>query len=152
MQIRKIVFVSEENTFTSPVAEAIARDKYKISKIELESRGMVVLFPEPPNPKGVTIAKSRGVNMDSHKAKAIEKTLFAPDVLVLTMTEKTKNTIYESFDTAVNVYTIKEYVGMDGDLDTPYGKGLKEYGECYNQIEELVEKVLWKLELLTNNE
>lgn len=148
MQIRKIVFVSEENTFTSPAAEAIARDKYRLENIELESRGMVVLFPEPANPKGVTIAKSRGVDMEKHKAKAIDASIFAPDVLVLAMTGKSKNEIYESFDTAMNVYTIKEYVGMDGDLDTPYGKGLKEYGECYNRIEELVEKVLEKLELI----
>lgn len=148
MQIRKIVFISEDNTFTSPAAEAIARDKYKADNIELASRGLVVLFPEPANPKGVTIAKSRGVDMEKHTATPADGQLFAPDVLVLTMTNKSKNAIYERYDTAVNVYTIKEYVGETGDIDTPYGKGLKEYGECYNQIESYVGKVLRKLGII----
>lgn len=145
MQYKKIIFVSEENTYTSPVAEAIMRTKLGDMEVKVESCGTVVLFPEPANPKGVTIAKSRGINMEEHRAKPVKPEMFDDETLVLVMTDKIKAFLYERYNNAVNVYTIKEFVGMRGDVETPYGKGLKEYGESYTQMEELVNKVIDKL-------
>ncbi len=145
MQYGKIIFVSEENLFTSPVAEAVMKRKLQGEDIEIESRGTVVLFPEPANPKGVTIAKSRGIDMEGHRAKSIDKDMFGNYVLVLAMTEKIKTYLYEQYNNAVNVYTIKEFVGMQGDVETPYGKSLKEYGESYTQIENLINMLIEKI-------
>lgn len=111
------------------------------SETEVSSCGMVVLFPEPANPKGIAIAKSRGINMEEHRAKAASDNMFGTDVLVLVMSEKIKAAVYEKYKNAVNIYTIKEFAGLDGDVEAPYGKGMKEYGEVYTQIEELVSMV-----------
>lgn len=148
MQLKKIIFVSEENTFTSPVAAAILRDKLESTGIEVSSRGMVVLFPEPANPKGIAIAKGRGIDMESHRARLIDAEMFGIDVLILTMTEKIKTELYEEFNDAVNVFALKEYIGEDGDVVTPYGKGMKEYGEVYQEIEELVQIVYERVKAL----
>ena len=148
MQYKKIIFVSEENTYTSPVAEAIMKDKLKregLSGVEVESCGRVVLFCEPANPKAIAIAKARGVEMEQHRAVSIEGSAFGSDVLILVMTEKIKLSLYETYTQAMNVYTIKEFVGETGDIDTPYGKGMKEYGEVFNQLDELTDKVIKKL-------
>lgn len=148
MTYGKIIFVSEENIFTSPVAETIMKKKLLESgdsKTRVSSCGMVVLFPEPANPKGVAIAKSRGINMEEHRAKAADDSMFGTDVLVLVMSERIKAAVYEKYKNAVNIYTIKEFVGLDGDVETPYGKGMKEYGEVYTQLEELVTMVIKKL-------
>lgn len=145
MKYKKIIFVSLENSFTSPVAEVIMKEKLKDYNIEVESRGMVVLFREPANPKGVAIAKCKGLNLDKHKAKQIKNNIFNDDVLVLVMTEKIKINIYEKYINAVNVYTIKEFVGGDGDIESPFGKGMKDYGDSYNIIEELMDEVVQKL-------
>ncbi len=61
------------------------------------------------------------------------------------MSERIKAAVYEKYKNAVNIYTIKEFVGLDGDIETPYGKGMKEYGEVYTQLEELVDMVIKKL-------
>ena len=148
MTYKKIIFVSEENTFTSPVAETLMRKKLLErgdSVTRVDSCGRVVLFPEPANPKGVAIAKSRGINMEEHRAKAADDSMFGSDVLVLVMSERIKASVYEQYKNAVNIYTIKEFTGLDGDVETPYGKGMKEYGEVYTQLEELVSMVIEKL-------
>lgn len=115
------------------------------NETKVSSCGMVVLFPEPANPKGVAIAKSRGVDMEEHRAKAADEAMFGEDVLVLVMSEKIKAAVYEKYKNAVNIYTIKEFVGLDGDVEAPYGKGMKEYGEVYTQLEELVSMVIEKI-------
>lgn len=113
--------------------------------IKVSSCGMVVLFPEPANPKGVAIAKSRGIDMEAHRARAANEGMFGEDVLVLVMSERIKSAVYEKYKNAVNIYTIKEFAGLDGDVETPYGKGMKEYGEVYTQLEELVSMVIEKI-------
>lgn len=148
MTYRNIIFVSEENVFTSPVAEAIMKKKLMEdgdNETKVSSCGMVVLFPEPANPKGVAIAKSRGINMEEHRAKAADESMFGTDVLVLVMSERTKASVYEKYKNAVNIYTIKEFAGLEGDVETPYGKGMKEYGDVYTQLEELVSMVIEKI-------
>lgn len=114
-------------------------------KTQVSSCGMVVLFPEPANPKGVAIAKSRGLNIEEHRARALSADIFGTDVLVLTMSEKIKASIYEKYKNAVNIYTIKEFVGLEGDVEAPYGKGVKEYGEVYTQLEKLVSMIMEKI-------
>lgn len=148
MTYSEIIFVSEENIFTSPVAQAIMKKKLSDNgdnETKVSSCGMVVLFPEPANPKGVAIAKSRGIDMEEHRAKAADEAMFGEDVLVLVMSEKIKAAVYEKYKNAVNIYTIKEFVGLDGDVEAPYGKGMKEYGEVYTQLEELVSMVIEKI-------
>ena len=148
MTYKKIIFVSEENVFTSPAAEAIMKKKLLEDgdrETQVYSCGMIVLFPEPANPKGVAIAKSRGINMEEHRARAADESMFGTDVLVLAMLERTKAAVYEKYKNAVNIYTIKEFVGLEGDIETPYGKGMREYGDVYTQLEELVSMVIEKI-------
>ena len=42
----KLLFVDTQNTCVSPIAEAIMQDRFKLEDILIESRGLVVLFPE----------------------------------------------------------------------------------------------------------
>ena len=42
--------------------------------------------------------------------------------LVLTMTKQQKKSIYEEYEDAINVYTINEFIGGDGDMEGLYGR------------------------------
>lgn len=145
----KIIFVSNSDTCRAQLACAsmkeIGKEVFKEDNILVESRGVVVLFPEPMNSKAVAIAKSRCMDIGEHVATVLKATDFGMDVLVLTMTEAIKKKIYEDFKEAVNVYNIKEFVGEDGDIEAPYGGELQEYGELFRNIERLVNKVVDKL-------
>ena len=108
---QKVIFVGEDNLCESIMAEAIMRSITDERPLEILSRGLVVLFPEPANPKGIAIAKSRGIDMEGHTAKPVDENMFGNNVLVLVMTDKIKASLYDRYKSAVNVYTIKEFLG-----------------------------------------
>jgi protein-tyrosine-phosphatase len=145
LNYNKIIFVSTDNTCLSPLAVAIMEREMNNKNLIIESRGIVVLFPEPVNQKAIAIAKSKGLCIDEHKSKQLESSDFGEDILVLVMNKQQKQKIYEEFKDALNVYTLKEFVGEVGDLKTPYGGDLADYGEIYKALERLVIKVKDKI-------
>ncbi len=139
MKYKKIIFVSKDGTYRAPISAAIMRKNIgRIAKVE--ARGLVVLFPEPINPKGVATAISRGYNPVEKVSQLLDEKDFDIDTLILVMTEKIKQQIYEGFKNALNVYSLKEFAGGQGDIDTPFGKDIEEYVENFEQLEEWVNK------------
>lgn len=149
MKYKKIIFVSNSDTCRAELAAAAFREigKSYISEnnIEVDSKGIVVLFPEPMNPKGVAVAKSRQLDVEGHVSCALTGEDFGTDILVLTMTDSIMRKIYEDYKKAVNVFAIKEFVGEDGDVEAVCGGELPDYGELFRNIERLVNKVYDKL-------
>ena len=148
MRYSKIIFVSQDDTYRAPVAATILKRAIGNKEIAIESRGLVVLFPEPANPKGLEVAKNHGLNLSRHVSTELTDMDFGVDILVLVMTEKGKQKIYDRFVKAVNVYSIKEFIGSTGDVDIPYGKGVEEYEDNFMFIENLMGEVIKKLEEL----
>jgi protein-tyrosine-phosphatase len=105
------------------------------------SRGMVVLFPEPYNPKAVAVAARHGMIMPSNSAMQLENNDFDNNTLVLVMSAAMKQKIYSSLDKAINVYTLGEFAG-EGDIEVPdpYGRGIEEYNKCFEQLYVLIKK------------
>lgn len=140
---KKIIFVSVSDTCRGPWAEKLLQ-KEEISGIQSESRGTVVLFSEPINPKAVVIAKTRQIELEKHFSVPLQDNDFGEDILVLAMTERLKQDIYDEYTEAKNVYTLKEFVGEEGDVLEPAGE-LTEYGEHFELVERLVHKLADKI-------
>jgi protein-tyrosine-phosphatase len=115
------------------------------SDIKVASRGFVVLFPEPSNPKAETVLKNHNMELEGHVSKQLKAADIDENTLILTMTEKQKNNVIEMFQYSDNVYTIKEFVGESGDVTDPYGGTLIDYEECYVELARLVKKTVYKL-------
>ena len=64
----KIIFVCMGNTCRSPMAATIMQNRLSKYDVIVESRGMVVLFEEPYNPKAVAVAASHNMIMPSNNA------------------------------------------------------------------------------------
>ena len=65
LEYSKILFVTDTDTSTGPLAAAILRHYLPLEKtVEIDSRGLAVLFPEPMNPKTVAIASAKGLTLD----------------------------------------------------------------------------------------
>ena len=62
-----------------------------------ESRGMVVLFPEPYNPKAVVVAAKHNMIIPNNSAKQLLNEDFGNDTLVLAMNSHMKQKIYEEY-------------------------------------------------------
>ncbi len=147
LQYNKIIFVSTSDTCRGPVAAAIMRSMPDMEDTQIISRGVVSLFPEPVNPKAVAVAKGNGIEIGDYQSHQIAATDFGTNTLVLVMTDIMKKQIYDTYTEAVNVYTIKEFVGEVGDLEVPYGGELTDYGSTYEEMRRIIEKIVEKIEL-----
>jgi protein-tyrosine phosphatase len=127
------------------MAEVIYKNLDKESDIKVFSRGMVVLFGEPINPKAEVVLKKHDLETNNHISKGLREADIDDDTLILTMTEAHNRKIKEAFGLAKNVYSIKEYAGESGDVVDPYGGSLVEYEECYIELARLVKKTVYKL-------
>ncbi|MDD2957027.1 MAG: phosphotyrosine protein phosphatase [Lachnospiraceae bacterium] len=138
----KLIFVSGSDTSTSPMAEAILQSKYLLEDILVESRGLVVLFPEPVNPKVEAVLVSNGLTMKEHASEPLEKVDFDERTLVLTMDSSQKEKILSEYPEAVNVYTLAGYIKRQEDVSDPCGGDLSEYGKCFEQLKELITQLV----------
>lgn len=150
IKYKKVIFVSEDDTYRSPVAAALLKSKLLRGVPQIESRGLVVLFNEPPNQKGVYLLKEMGIDISKHRSRQIEEKDFKADTLVIMMSERGKKQIYDKFKNALNVYTFREFVGGSGDIEMPYGKDIEEYRENLMQIKSLVSIMADKLTAINN--
>ena len=118
--LKKIIMVSTNNTCRSFIAESLLRqlllDAHQ-KNIEVISRGLVVLFPEPVH---VKVEQSD---------------------LILTMTEEQKDKILEEYHGYKEIATLNEYARVEGAIIDPYGMEDDDYERCFEQIARLVKKI-----------
>lgn len=145
LEYSKILFVTDTDTSTGPLAAAILRHYLPLEKtVEIDSRGLAVLFPEPMNPKTVAIASAKGLTLDRTSEQLVEED-FGTDALVFVLDETKKQSIYDDCSEAVNVYTLKEYINEAGSIINPDGGELADYAKVYDTLDEIIIKLANKL-------
>ena len=141
----KLIFVDDDDNSRAPMAKIIMKSKFLLGPMEIESRGLVVLFPEPMNQKAEAVLISNGYSVSEHTARQLMQQDIGDDVLVLTMEDGQKEKIWENYENARNVYTLTEYIRLRGELAPLYGEPLKEYGKCYEILEKLLDGLVVQL-------
>lgn len=59
LEFSKILFVTDMDTSPGPLAATLLKHYLPLEQVNIDSRGLAVLFPEPMNPKTVAIAPQR---------------------------------------------------------------------------------------------
>lgn len=134
----KLIFVDEDDNSRATMAKIILQSKFLLRPLIIESRGLVVLFPEPMNQKAEAVLISKGYSASGHEARQLEQEDIGEDVLILTMEDNQKEKIWMNYENAANVYTLTEYIKLQGDLTPLFGEPLTEYGKCYETLEALI--------------
>ena len=111
----------------------------------VDSRGMVVLFPEPVNQKAEAVMRSVGMTMEPHISQQFEGENILDDTLVLTMEESQKDKLRSEYENIRNIYTLNEFTEDTTEIPNPYGKPLTAYGECLEVMEKLIAELAEKL-------
>lgn len=145
---KKLIFVCEENTCRSIMAEAIFNQLKREREISVISRGLVVLFPEPINPKAVAVLKSSQIEVERENSIELTWEDIEEDTLILAMTEAEVHMVTKKFGKIADVSTLRAFTGQSGDIVEPHG-ALTEYGILYEHLDLLVKVVA---EILNKNQ
>lgn len=134
----KVIFVCTDNTCLSVMAEAVMNSVNLRNPLEVCSRGLVVLFAEPMNPKAVAILKSYHMEPAKQSSQPLTAEDLTPGALILTMTEAECRQVKERFGEDLQAYPIGVFVGKPGDIPEPHGGTLADYGACYEYLDLMV--------------
>lgn len=137
----KVVFICTGNTCRSPMAEGFLKYLAQDKGIQVSSRGLMVFGETPANDSAIYVMKEQGIDITNHLSKAFDKDELEDNTLVLTMTHRHK-TVLTQHGIQGDVYSIKEFVGAQGDVNDPYGGDLSIYRSCANELKELTEQII----------
>lgn len=144
-QYNRLIFVDTDDTRRAPMAEMIMKNKFLLGPLAVDSRGLVVLFPEPVDQKAEAVLASNGYTMEGYRSAQLMQKDIADDVLILTMEDDQKTKIWEQFECAKHVYTLTEYVKAPGDIRPLYGEPLMVYGQCFERLSRLIDDLVVQL-------
>jgi protein-tyrosine phosphatase len=140
----RIIFVGKSGTGREPMAKGILEDFSLNHPVEVQAKGLVVLFPEPINQKAEAILISNGIHMDGFTSVQFTEEDLTSDTLVLTMERVQKERLLELYgiDKEEDIYVLTELVGDELEILDPYGGTLTSYGLCYETLRKSIKKLV----------
>ncbi len=143
MKYKKIIFVDNAGNSRAPMAAGLLKECTLKQPIDIQARGIVVLFPEPLNQKAEAVLISNGITLDHYMSSQLEEEDFAHDTLIIVMEGSDKQKIFDLFKSVIpeNVQILTELVGEELEIMNPYGGTLQAYGLCYETLSRSVKKL-----------
>ncbi len=141
---RKIIFVCESGTARAPMAEAVMKEYLIKYPVEIVSRGLVALFPEPLNQKVEAVLISNGITVGKQMSQQLSLEDLVPGTLVLAIETAHKQKILEEYGDVpgVDVEVLTDLTGDELEILNPYGKSLQSYGLCYETLNKTIRKLV----------
>ena len=147
MNPKNILIVGTNNTTRSYMAEAVLRrlcEDRELEDVEICSRGIVVLFPEPVNPRAAQAVGDAGFKMKEFQAAKLTAADVEDADLILTITPEEKERILidyeEELDDTDKVFTMSEAANEPVGIPNPYGKEPEDYATCFITVKRMCEK------------
>ncbi|GFI29301.1 MAG: phosphotyrosine protein phosphatase [Lachnospiraceae bacterium] len=140
----KIIFVCDSGTARAPMAEAIMKEYIIKYPVEIESRGLVVLFPEPLNQKTEAVLISNGISTEHQMSKQLMEEDLQPEHLIIAMESAQKQKILEEYKDSLKaeVEVLTDLTGDELEILNPYGGTLQSYGLCYETLNKTIKKLV----------
>ena len=140
----RIIFAEDGGTCRAPMAAGILEEQILNRPVEVLSRGLVVLFPEPLNQKAEAVMISNGLKSEGFMSEQITEEDITDNTLILTMSEESRQKIFELFPNVEkeDVAVLTEFVGDELEILNPYGGNLQAYGICYETLNKSIKKLV----------
>lgn len=140
-----IIFVCTGNTCRSPMAEAILRSKQN-SEITVKSAGVFADNYSEASKNTLKVLSDEGITLN-HQSSMLTRDHIDWATYIFTMTNQHKNLIAERFPDAIEkTFSLKEFVeDVQYDVVDPFGGPVTIYRQTYEELNQLIEKLLVKL-------
>lgn len=140
----RIIFAEDGGTCRAPMAAGILEEQVLNRPVEVLSRGLVALFPEPLNQKAEAVMISNGLKPAGFMSEQITEEDITDNTLILTMSEESRQKIFELFPNVEkeDVAVLTEFVGDELEILNPYGGNLQAYGICYETLNKSIKKLV----------
>jgi len=140
----RIIFVADSGTCRAPMAAGILEERVLSHPVEILSRGMIVLFPEPLNQKAEAVMISNGLKTEGFMSAQLTAEDITQDTLILTMSEESRQKVFELFPETEeeSVQVLTQLVGDELEILDPYGGNLQAYGLCYETLNKSIKKLV----------
>lgn len=139
----KVIFVCKSGTCRAPMAAALLRECSLKREIEIEARGLVVLFPEPLNQKVSAVMISNGINLEGYMSEQLVAEDVDANTLLLVMEAKEIPQVLGIVgeDKLTQVQVLTTLVGEELEIMDPYGAPLPSYGLCFESLSKTIKKL-----------
>ena len=139
----KVIFVCKSGTCRAPMAAALLRECSLKREIEIEARGLVVLFPEPLNQKVSAVMISKGINLEGYMSEQLVAEDVDANTLLLVMEAKEIPQVLGIVgeDKLPQVQVLTTLVGEELEIMDPYGAPLPSYGLCFESLSKTIKKL-----------
>lgn len=133
MQYERIIFVCQDNTTLSPMAENAFIALYKGPAINVASRGLVVPFSVPYNPKICRILQEEGFGLARELSHPLLEEEVTAGSLLVAMNRGLGLRLHKKYPRA-RVCTLGILAGVSYELEDPYGKDEEAYRASFQQL------------------
>ena len=142
-----ILFVCTGNTCRSCMAEAIFNKLCDIEGITSFSAGLCVIPKSKTSVNSVEVLKNNmKINITDRSAVQITEELIQKSDLIFTMSQSIKSALLQTFANSKDkVFSLNEYVGVQGDIVDPYGEDISIYENTFHTMEKLIILLIAKL-------
>lgn len=139
----KVIFVCRSGTCRAPMAAALLRECSLKREIQIEARGLVVLFPEPLNQKASAVMISNGINMEGYMSEQLAAEDAEKDTLFVVMEANEIPAVLALIgeDKLPQVQVLTALVGEELEIMDPYGAPLPSYGLCFESLSKTIKKL-----------
>lgn len=156
MNYRKILFVCHANTSRSVIAEALLkkmlRERALHDHLSVESGGIAAYARDGAlvSMDARLVLRDDGIHIPPESVSTDLKRnrhMVADADLILTMTDEQVRMVRSAFPEADEkaVFTLKEFAGLDGDIEDPAGRDENFFAACRDEIKACLEKAIERL-------
>ena len=113
--------------------------------INVDSAGTSPVYSSSTQ-EAIEVMREYGLDLTTHRSKEIDASLVAWADLILVMENWHKQRTISRYPEAMGkTFVLSEYVDEIGDVSDPYGGDIREYRSCASRLQELLVKVIAKL-------